>query len=125
MANHDVNLAAKSNKFKLTSLNECLNNSYTMRTYLKGKCAKNKRQCTDPTKLVPIIFVELKIKQEKDEYILLKAIFYSGASSTLDSQAAVRHLEKTVTKSTVFSMAAGNISTHRRKKTDKIKIPRI
>ena len=35
-----------------------------------------------------------------------------GASSTLVGQSAVRHLKKTITKSTLFSTAAGNVSTH-------------
>ena len=83
-----------------------------MRTYLKGQCNKNKRQHTKPTKLVPISFVELKIKREQNKYISLKALFGSGASATLVNQAAVRHLKKTVTKATVFSTAAGNFSTH-------------
>ena len=42
----------------------------------------------------------------------LKALFNSGASATLVSQAVVRHLKKTVTKSTLFSTAAGNFLTH-------------
>ena len=65
MTNHNTNLAVKSNKFKFKSLDECLNNLYTMHTYLEGQHNKNKRQCTEPTKLVPISFVELKIKIEK------------------------------------------------------------
>ena len=60
---------------------------------------------------MPISFVELKIKREKDEFVTLKALFDSGASLTLVSQAAVKHLKKTVTKETVFSTAARNFST--------------
>ena len=37
----DTKLAVKSNKFKFTSLDECLNNSYTIITYLKGQQNKN------------------------------------------------------------------------------------
>ena len=112
MANHDVNLGTKRSKFKFKSLDECLNNLYSIHTYLKGQYNNNKRQRTEPTKLVPISFVELKIKQEKDKYVFLKALFDSGASSTLVSQAAVRHLKKTVTKGTVFPREAGKFSTH-------------
>ena len=112
MVNHTVNLTTKSNKFKFKSLDECLNKSYSMRTYLKCQYNNNKRQRTEPTKLVPISFVELEIKREKNKYIFLKERFDSGASSTLVSQAAVRHLKKTVTKITVFSTAAGKFSTH-------------
>ena len=83
-----------------------------MCTYLKGQCNTNKRQYTEPTKLVPISFVELKIKREKNEYISLKALFDSGARATLVNQTAVRHLKMTVTKGTVFSTAAGYLSTH-------------
>ena len=72
MANHDVNLATKNNKFKSKSLDECFNSLYTMHTYLKDQYNKNKRQHTEPTKLVPISFVELKIKQEKDYCIFSK-----------------------------------------------------
>ena len=57
MTNHNTNLAVKSNKFKFKSLDEYLNNLYTMSTYLKGQHNKNKRQRTDPTKLVPISFL--------------------------------------------------------------------
>ena len=112
MTNHNTNLAVKSNKFKFKSLDECLNNSYTIRTYLKGHQNKNKRQRTEPTKLVPISFLELKIKREKNEYSPLKALFDSGASVTLINQTAVKHLKKAVTKSTLFSTAAGIFSTH-------------
>ena len=87
----DTKLAVKSNKFNFMSLDECLNNSYTMRTCLKGQQNKNKRQRTNPTKLVPISFLELKIKREKNEYVTLKALFDSGASATLINQTAVKH----------------------------------
>ena len=66
-------LATKSNKFKFDSLDECLNILHMMRTYLKGQHNKNKRQRTEPTKLVPISFIQLTIKREKDEYVTLKA----------------------------------------------------
>ena len=111
MATNNVNLATKNSKIRFDSLDECLTMSYTMRTYLKGHQNPNKRQRTEPTKLVPISFIELKIKREKDEFITLKALFDSGASSTLVSQAAVKHLKKTVTQTTMFSTAAGNFST--------------
>ena len=94
------------------SLDECLNNSHTMRTYLKSHQNKNKRQRTEPTKLVPISFLELKIKREKNEYVTLKALFDSGASATLINQTAVKHLKKADTTNTLFSTAAGNFSTH-------------
>ena len=79
-----------------------------MCTYLKGQHNKNKRQRTEPTKLVPISFIELNIKREKDEYVTFKALFDSGASSTLVSQSAVRYLKKTVTTKKVFNTVAGN-----------------
>ena len=56
MTNHNTNLAVKSNTFKFKSLDECLNNLHTMRTYLKDQHNKNKRQRTEPTKLVLISF---------------------------------------------------------------------
>ena len=77
MVNHNVNSVTKSNTFKFKSLDECLNTSYTMRTCLKGQYKKNERQCTKSTKLVPISVVELKIKQENNDYI------FSKHSSTL------------------------------------------
>ena len=83
-----------------------------MRTYLKGHHNKNKRQRTKPTKLVPISFLELKIKREKNKYSPLKVLFDSGASATLINQTAVKHLKKSVTTSTLFSTAVGNFSTH-------------
>ena len=39
-------------------------------------------------------------------------LFTSGVSTTLVSQAAVRHLKKTVTKGTMFSTTAGFFSIH-------------
>ena len=111
MANH-VKLATKSNKFMFKSLDECLTNSYSMCTYLKGQYNNNKRRHTGPTKLVPIMFVELKIKREKDKDLFLKALFNSGASTALVNLSTVRHIKKTVTKSTLFSTAAGNFPTH-------------
>ena len=120
MANHDVNLATKSNKFKFKSRDECLNNLFTMHTYLKGQYNKNKRQHTKPTKLVPISFVELKRKQEKEKYVFLKALFDSGTSSTLVSQAAVRHLKKT---NTVFSIRQQEFFQPTEKSLVKIKFP--
>ena len=89
-----------------------LNTSYTMCAYLKGQYNKNKRQRTEPTKLVPISFIEIKIKQEKNDYIFLKALFDLGTISTLIIQSSVRHLKKSVTKSTVFHTTVGNFSTH-------------
>ena len=72
MANHDANLATKSSKFKFESLDECLNNLYSMRTYLKGQYNNyNKRQRTEPTKLVPISFME-KINEKKTNTYLSK-----------------------------------------------------
>ena len=83
MTNHNVNVATRSKKFKFKSLDECLNTLYTMRTYLEGQYNKNKRQHTEPAILVSISFIELRIKQEKDDYIFLKSLFDLGASSTL------------------------------------------
>ena len=68
---------------------------------MKGQCNKNKRQRTESTKLAPISFVELKIKQEKDKSVSLKVLFYPGAISTLLSQ-AVRHLKMTIEKVRCF-----------------------
>ena len=65
MTNHHVNLATKSNEFKFKSLDECLNNLHSMRTYLKGQYNKKKRQRTKPTKLVPISFVELTYNEKQ------------------------------------------------------------
>ena len=93
MVSYNVNSSIKSNKFKFKSLDAFLNTLYTMCTYLEGHHDNNKRQLTEPTKLVTISFVELKIKQEK-WLCFLKALFDSDASSTLVSQAAVKHLKK-------------------------------
>ena len=82
-----------------------------MSNYLKGHYNQNKRQRIDTTKLVPISFIELRINKDKNKYVTLKALFDSGASSTIIEQAAVKHLKRTVTKTTVFSTAAGNFST--------------
>ena len=63
MVNHNVNLTTKNNKIRFKSLDEYSNTWYPMRTYLKGHQNKNKTQHTEPTKLVPISFVELKVKR--------------------------------------------------------------
>ena len=98
MSLNSKKIATKSNKFKFQTLDECSNILHSMRTYLKGQHNENKRQRTEPTKLVPISFIELKIKREKNEYVTLKTLFDSGASSTLVSRAAFKHPKKTVTK---------------------------
>ena len=59
------NLAIWNNKFKFNSLDECLNSSFAMSNYMKCHKNQHKRQRTEPTKLVPISFIKLKIKREK------------------------------------------------------------
>ena len=77
---------------KFESLDECLNTSMTsIRTYLK--IHPHKRQKIEPVTLIPITFVELKVKQEKKTYATLKTILDSWASSTLITAKAVRHLK--------------------------------
>ena len=79
--------------------------------------AKIAEICDDAEKADTCMKVGLKkifigtIKREKNEFTTLKALFDLGASSTLVSQAAVKHLKNTVTKETVFSTAARNFST--------------
>ena len=66
MVNHNLNLATKSNKFKFKLLDECFKTLYTICTCLKDQQNNSKRRRTESTKLVPISFVELKFKQEKN-----------------------------------------------------------
>ena len=92
-----------------TSLDKCLNNSYSiLRTYLTSHHNNNKRRKTEPVKLVPISFIELKVKREKDTYATFKAQLDSGASCTLASEEAVRHLKKNKNDVTSFKTAAGS-----------------
>ena len=48
----------------------------------------------EPVTLIPIAFVELKVKQENKTYSTLKTLLDSGASSTLITAKAVQHLKK-------------------------------
>ena len=64
----------------------------SLQTYLKSH--PNKRQKIEPVTLIPITFVELKVKQENDTYATLRTLLDSGASSTLVNAKAVRHLKK-------------------------------
>ena len=59
----------------------------SMRTYLKNH--PNKRQKIVPVPLIPITFVELKVKRENNTYATLKTLLDSGASSTLITSEAV------------------------------------
>ena len=83
-----MDLDTKNNRTKFKSLDECLNTSMTtIRTYLKSH--PNKRQKIVPVPLIPITFVELKVKQENDTYATLKTLLDSGASATLITSKAV------------------------------------
>ena len=53
----------------------------------------HKRQKIEPVTLIPINFIELKVKQENKTYATLKKLD-QGASSTLITANAVRHLKK-------------------------------
>ena len=64
MVNHNENLATKINKLKVKIINKHLNTLYSVYADLKSHHNQNKRQDAELTKLVPIMFVELKIKQE-------------------------------------------------------------
>ena len=99
-----ANLSIKSTKISFTSLDKCLNNLYsTLRTYLTSNHNNNKRRKT-----------ELKVKREKDTYATFKALLDSGASCTLASEKAVRHLKKTKNDVTSFSTAAGSFSSNQK-----------
>ena len=103
----DLDTSNKRTKFK--SLDTCLNNSMTsIQTYLKSH--PNKRQKIEPVTLIPITFVELKVKQENDTYATLRTLLDSGASSTLITAKAVRHLKKIMQKNS-FSCVAGIFSS--------------
>ena len=73
-----------------------------MRTYLTSQNNNNKRRKTEPVKLVPITFIDLKVKCEKDMYTTFKGLLDSGASYTLVSEESVRHLNKKKSDVTSF-----------------------
>ena len=64
----------------------------SIRTSLKSH--PHKRQKNEPVTLMPITFAE-KVKQENETYATLKILLNLGASSTLITSKAVRHLKKT------------------------------
>ena len=64
----------------------------SIRTYLKSH--PHKRQKIEPVTLIPITSIELKVKQENKTYTTFKKILDSGASSTLITTKAVRHVKK-------------------------------
>ena len=65
-----------------------------MRTYLKSH--PHKIQKIEPVTLIPITFVELKVKQENKTYATFKTLLDSGSSSTLITTKAVWHLKKII-----------------------------
>ena len=80
---------------------KCLTTSMTsIHTYLKSH--PHKRQKIKPVTLIPITFVELKVKQENKTY---------AAGSTLIIEKAVQHLKMTTCKKTSFNCMAGNFSS--------------
>ena len=112
---NSANLAVKSTKNSFTSFDKCLNSSYsTLHTYLTSQHNNNKRRKTEPVKLAPITFIDLKVKREKDMYATFKALLDSGASCTLASEEAVCHLKKAKSDVTSFKLAAGNFSTYQK-----------
>ena len=95
------------------SLDKCLNSSYsTLCTYLTNQHNRNKRRKIKPAKLVPISFVDLKVKRKKYTYFTFKALFDSGASCTLASKTKVRHLKKTRNGITTDNTAARKFSAN-------------
>ena len=64
-----------------------------------------------PVPLIPIMFVELKVKRENNTYATLKTLLDSGASATLITSKAVRHLKKTSCEKTSFDCVAGSFSS--------------
>ena len=95
-----MDLDTTNNRTKFKSLDECLNTSMTsIRTYLKSH--PHKRQKIVPVPLIPITFVELKVKQENNTYATLRTLLDSGASATLITSKAVQHLKKLLAKKPV------------------------
>jgi len=91
---NSMNLDTKNNRTKFKSLDKCLNTSMTsLQIYLKSH--PNKRQKIKPVTLIPITFVELKVKRENDTYATLRTLLDSGTSSTLITAKEVHHLKKT------------------------------
>ena len=103
---NSMDLDTKNNCTKFKSLDKCLNTSMTsLQTYLKSH--PNKRHKIEPVTLIPITFVELKVKQENDTFATLRTLLDSGASSTLITAKAVRHLKKLHEKKTVSAVYQG------------------
>ena len=82
--------------------------------YLTRQHNKNKHRKTKPAKLVPISFINSKVKREKDMYVTFKSLLDSGASCTLASEAVVHHLKKTRNDFILFKTAAGKFSTNQK-----------
>ena len=93
------------------SLDQCINTSYTsLRTYLNSPKNNNKRIKIESVNIVPIVFVELKIKRENNQTVILRTLLDSGASCSVISDKAVHYLKKTKDKSTSFSTMAGTFN---------------
>ena len=76
-------------------------------TYLTRQHNINKRRKTETAKLVPISFINLQVKREKDMYVTFKTQLDSGARCTLTSETAICHLKKTMIDITSFKTATG------------------
>ena len=90
----DLDNNDKYSKFK--SLDTFSNTHMTsICTHLKSH--PHKRLKIEPVTLIPITFIELKVKQENETYSTFK-ILDSGGSSTLITAKAVQHFKKNARK---------------------------
>ena len=92
--------SATNDKNKNILLGNCLNK-------LKSQHNSTKYCKTIPVLLVPITFMELKAKQEKENFVMPKMLHDSGPSSLLVSKLGVQHLKKVDSTGSLFDTVAG------------------
>ena len=96
----------------------------SIRTYLNSPINVNKRIKIVSKPTVPIVFCELKYKRENNSSITLKTLLDSGASTSVISTEAVRHLKKTNNDATEFNTMAGTFKT-KKKCNIRFKMPEL
>ena len=86
----------------------------SIRTYLNSPTNVNKRRKIEPKPTVLIVFCKLKHKRENGSSITLKTLLDSGASTSVISTEAIRHLKKTNNDATEFNTMAGTFKTNKK-----------
>ena len=103
----------KTKNASYKTLDQCINDSYaSFKNYLTGHPKKtNKHHKKSDVPPAPIIFIDLVGPEGNNSKTLLKTLLDSGASSSVISSRAVKHLKTDKSESTSFLTMAGTFNT--------------